>query len=98
MVRRHRRSAPGPFVPPACRTGPSACGRPPGCTFIKSGDRVETVPLTVPKNQNDLRPRSDSFDLFGYCWSEWQDLNLRPPRPERGALPDCATLRLEGAI
>ncbi len=21
------------------------------------------------------------------CWSEWQDLNLRPPRPERGALP-----------
>ena len=26
-------------------------------------------------------------------WSEWQDLNLRPPRPERGALPDCATLR-----
>jgi hypothetical protein len=25
---------------------------------------------------------------------EWQDLNLRPPLPERGALPDCATLRL----
>jgi hypothetical protein len=23
------------------------------------------------------------------CWSEWQDLNLRPPRPERGALPAC---------
>ena len=23
-------------------------------------------------------------------WSEWQDLNLRPPCPERGALPDCA--------
>ena len=19
------------------------------------------------------------------CWSEWQDLSLRPPRPERGA-------------
>src|SRR6516225_5883913 len=29
-------------------------------------------------------------------WSEWQDLNLRPPRPERGALPDCATLRRPG--
>ncbi len=24
---------------------------------------------------------------FAKCWSEWQDLNLRPPRPERGALP-----------
>jgi hypothetical protein len=32
------------------------------------------------------------------CWSEWQDLNLRPPRPERGALPDCATLRLLGRM
>src|SRR5580704_1652124 len=32
--------------------------------------------------------------VFWLCWSEWQDLNLRPPRPERGALPDCATLRL----
>ena len=21
------------------------------------------------------------------CWSEWQDLNLRPPRPERGVPP-----------
>src|SRR5215475_68629 len=30
----------------------------------------------------------------GEEWSERQDLNLRPPRPERGALPDCATLRL----
>jgi hypothetical protein len=27
------------------------------------------------------------------CWSEWQDLNLRLPRPERGALPDYATIR-----
>src|SRR5215831_6665290 len=24
------------------------------------------------------------------CWSEWQDLNLRPPRPERGALSAIA--------
>jgi hypothetical protein len=29
------------------------------------------------------------FDSAKY-WSEWQDLNLRPPRPERGALPECA--------
>ncbi len=26
-------------------------------------------------------------------WSEWSDSNTRPPRPERGALPGCATLR-----
>src|SRR6266511_4830050 len=32
------------------------------------------------------------------CWSEWQNLNLRPPRPERGALPDCATLRLKARL
>src|SRR6185295_8084797 len=34
----------------------------------------------------------------GRKWSEWQDLNLRPPRPERGALPDCATLRLMAGL
>ena len=39
----------------------------------------------------------DVFD-FGefsgeFNWSEWSDSNTRPPRPERGALPDCATLR-----
>lgn len=28
-----------------------------------------------------------------FDWSEWSDSNTRPPRPERGALPDCATLR-----
>src|SRR5262249_16081917 len=26
-------------------------------------------------------------------WSERQDLNLRPPDPQSGALPGCATLR-----
>ncbi len=35
---------------------------------------------------------------MGRRWSEWQDLNLRPPRPERGALPDCATLRDREAL
>jgi hypothetical protein len=32
-----------------------------------------------------IRPRSNS--RCRESWSEWQDLNLRPPRPERGALP-----------
>jgi hypothetical protein len=26
-------------------------------------------------------------------WSEWQDLNLRPPRPERGAQPVASLSR-----
>jgi hypothetical protein len=30
-------------------------------------------------------PRTSSTVREG--WSEWQDLNLRPPRPERGTLP-----------
>ena len=25
------------------------------------------------------------FGLGAKCWSEWQDLNLRPPRPEQSA-------------
>ena len=29
------------------------------------------------------------------CWSGREDLNLRPRRPERRALPSCATPRLE---
>ena len=26
-------------------------------------------------------------------WSGWPDLNRRPPHPQRGALPGCATSR-----
>jgi hypothetical protein len=40
---------------------------------------VETVvSLTDDRNQ---KKKPNHF------WSEWQDSNLRPPRPERGALP-----------
>jgi hypothetical protein len=31
------------------------------------------------------------------CWSGRQDSNLRPWRPKRPALPDCATPRLQAA-
>jgi hypothetical protein len=27
---------------------------------------------------------ADWIAISAKCWSEWQDLNLRPPRPERG--------------
>ena len=31
--------------------------------------------------------------LWGGFWSGWEDSNFRPPRPERGALANCATPR-----
>jgi hypothetical protein len=34
-----------------------------------------SVPEVVP----------DATGNLAKCWSEWQDLNLRPPRPERGS-------------
>jgi hypothetical protein len=40
----------------------------------------ETVPQSVPVD----------FGISAKCWSEWRDLNLRPPRPERGTLPATA--------
>ena len=45
-----------------------------------------------------LEPRHTSrlFYFQKICyrfWSEQQDLNLRPPRPKRGALPGCAMPR-----
>jgi hypothetical protein len=33
------------------------------------------------------QPVADQEVKSAKYWSEWQDLNLRPPRPERGALP-----------
>src|SRR5215471_17550100 len=48
-----------------------------GTKRLKHNQRRETVPQSVPAS--DL--------ISAKCWSEWQDLNLRPPRPERGAPP-----------
>jgi hypothetical protein len=39
---------------------------------------VSFVPHNWPRRRSEVQE----------SWSEWQDLNLRPPRPERGALPD----------
>jgi hypothetical protein len=39
---------------------------------------------------NDEAKFADGFaaaHYLGKYWSEWQDLNLRPPRPERGTRP-----------
>ena len=33
-----------------------------------------------------LRPGREEAEILAKRWSEWQDLNLRPPRPKRGVL------------
>jgi hypothetical protein len=55
--------------------------------------QLHSVPISGPLDHSQLRRDLKYTDLSEFFWSEWQDLNLRPPRPERGALPDCATLR-----
>src|SRR5437660_3442374 len=65
--------------------------------------RVANVPERPPPSTRlmscaHIANRRLSRIIGAKWWSEWQDLNLRPPRPERGALPDCATLRLKARL
>ena len=52
-----------------------------------------TLPLGAKRDPNLWGIGRNRYLSICFFWSEWQDLNLRPPRPERGALPGCATLR-----
>ena len=45
--------------------------------------RATLVPPPVPLTDRYLGAASENADVSGNFWSEWQDLNLRPPRPER---------------
>ncbi len=54
--------------------------------------RMAAIPTLVLTRL--IRKRADPGHRRPQDWSEWQDLNLRPLRPERSALPGCATLRL----
>src|SRR5262249_34882047 len=51
-----------------------------------------------PCAQAQFDRNSNSLNCERIIWSEWQDLKLRPPRPQRGALPDCAKLRLKAGL
>ena len=70
------------------------------------GKRTRTSDLTVPNgtlyhlsytpsdHHSAAIDRASSFPSpSGLQWSERQDSNLRPPAPQAGALPGCATLR-----
>jgi hypothetical protein len=51
------------------------------------GERVSGIPdVTDDDGQATLSPQQD-------IWSGREDLNLRPPPPQGGALPGCATPR-----
>src|SRR5215472_9067691 len=54
-----------------------------------------SVPITVPIATLLRPPVSEKFDFVGKAWSEWQDLNLRPPRPEREAPLESSMLSVE---
>jgi hypothetical protein len=47
-------------------------------------EQLVSVPITVPVVQAHGRASNNSTESMRQFWSEWQDLNLRPPRPERG--------------
>ncbi len=53
---------------------------------------VGNVAHTPPKKKSDLSCGSNRLGIL-FCWSEREDLNLRPLEPHSSALPDCATLR-----
>ena len=46
-----------------------------------------SVPITVPLKRGGFRRLYDKPMFPGFLWSEWQDLNLGPPRPELGVSP-----------
>ena len=50
---------------------------------------VYLLSIWQPSTNNRLGATQD----FNLKWSEWRDSNSRPPAPEAGALPGCATLR-----
>jgi hypothetical protein len=58
---------------------------------IRSGvnDHLGGADQVVMRGDMKFRPpyQAPQRPQFGEIWSAWQDLNLRPPRPERGTRP-----------
>ena len=47
--------------------------------------RLGTAHVLRSSREALAHPLARQVEILAKCWSEWQDLNLRPPRPERGA-------------
>jgi integrase len=75
----------------------SIAGREPGSNRVGPPDDHPNPGRTHPKRGDLGSMNLRRFQVRTlspcFCWSEWSDSNTRPPRPERGALPGCATLR-----
>ena len=49
--------------------------------FVQFRPAQPGFPLAAPSIGGSI---GGECKIWAKCWSEWQDLNLRPPRPERG--------------
>ena len=61
--------------------------------------RVHIITFTLNYKKNNKRGAIQLYDAYWHkkCpWSGREDSNLRPPAPEAGALPGCATPRKPG--
>ena len=54
---------------------------------------LEIVKKRVCLYEKNESCNTNGIITFVLIWSRWQDSNLRPHRPERYALPNCATPR-----
>jgi hypothetical protein len=60
-------------------------------------ERVKGIEPSPPAWKAGALPLSYTRDhVHCKCWSGWSDLNRRPRRPKRRALPSCATARFGG--
>ena len=85
---------------------------PPSCTpgWTRTTDQRLRRPLLYPTElqapKSNILERRDGFVFLHrltfkdqpHKWSGREDLNLRPPVPKTGALPDCATPRSKRAL
>ena len=66
--------------------------------IARAGAPVEEEVLVAGDASGPEAPRARDLVVPGPVpWSGWRDLNPRPLRPERSALPNCATPRVQPA-
>ena len=71
------------------------------CLTAAAARTDETIRTEEIGTQMVTQAQTEGTSIDGMCpltWSGWRDLNPRPLRPERSALPSCATPRACRAI